>query len=128
MKDSLTDDDLAGRDLTTDEHAALRVGDISTLYRLGADPYLIRCMLRTRVSVSRLERSCDLQSSALHAAFAARMSATFSSTVSFTVMARSTTSSTALRQAASAGATASGVSTPMAVSTGFTPMRAKLAA
>ncbi len=47
----LTDDDLAGHDLTVDERAALRAGDISALYHLGANPYLIRRVFRTRFAV-----------------------------------------------------------------------------
>ncbi len=51
MKDMLSDDDLAGHDLTADERAALTAGDISALYHLGANPYLIRRVFRTRFSV-----------------------------------------------------------------------------
>ena len=59
---------------------------------------------------------------------AARTSASVSSVVSCAVTARSTTSSTAPRHCASAGATSAGRSTAIAVSIGFTPMRAKFAA
>ena len=59
---------------------------------------------------------------------AARSSARFSSVVSRPTIARSTTSSTTPRHGASAAATASGDETAIAVSTGFTPMRAKFAA
>jgi hypothetical protein len=51
MKDMLTDDDLAGHDLTADERAALKAGDVSALYHLGANPYLIRRVFRTRFFV-----------------------------------------------------------------------------
>ncbi len=48
MKDALTDDDLAGQDLSVDERAALKAGDITRLYHLGANPYLIRRVFRAR--------------------------------------------------------------------------------
>jgi hypothetical protein len=48
MKDMLTDDDLAGHDLSADERAALKAGDITGLYHLGANPYLIRRVFRAR--------------------------------------------------------------------------------
>lgn len=51
MKDALTDDDLAGHDLPEDERAALKTGDITALYRLGANPYLIRRVFRARFPV-----------------------------------------------------------------------------
>jgi hypothetical protein len=51
MKDALADDDLAGHDLTEDERAALKAGDITGLYHLGANPYLIRRVFRTRFPV-----------------------------------------------------------------------------
>ena len=51
LKDRLTDDDLAAHDLTAEARAALMAGDISALYRLGANPYLIRCVFRTRFPV-----------------------------------------------------------------------------
>ena len=46
MKEQLTDEDLAGHDLTDAERAALRAGDITSLYHLGASPYLIRRVFR----------------------------------------------------------------------------------
>jgi hypothetical protein len=51
MKDSLTDDDLAGHSLSEDERAALKEGDIRSLYHLGANPYLIRRVFRRRFSI-----------------------------------------------------------------------------
>ena len=45
-KERLTDDELAGHDLSADERAALKAGDISALYHLGANPYLIRRVFR----------------------------------------------------------------------------------
>ena len=51
MKDKFTDDDLAGHDLTEDERAALKAGDITGLYHLGANPYLIRRVFRTRFPI-----------------------------------------------------------------------------
>jgi hypothetical protein len=51
MKDGLTDDDLAGHDLGQDERAALKAGDITALYHLGANPYLIRRVFRSRFPI-----------------------------------------------------------------------------
>ena len=51
MKDKLTDGDLAGHDLTERERAALKAGDITGLYHLGANPYLIRRVFRTRFPI-----------------------------------------------------------------------------
>lgn len=48
MVDHLTDADLAGFDLTDAERAALTSGDTTALYRLGANPYLIRRVFRSR--------------------------------------------------------------------------------
>ncbi len=48
MKDRLTDDDLAGHTVTDAERAALTSGDIASLYELGANPYLIRRVFRSR--------------------------------------------------------------------------------
>ncbi len=50
-KERLTDDDLAGHDLSTDERAALEAGDITALYHLGANPYLIRRVFRPRFRI-----------------------------------------------------------------------------
>ena len=51
MKSELTDDDLAGHDVTDAERAALKTGDIDALYHLGANPYLIRRVFRHRFKV-----------------------------------------------------------------------------
>ena len=51
MKDRLTDDDLAGHDLNAEEQAALKAGDITGLYHLGANPYLIRRVFRPRFPI-----------------------------------------------------------------------------
>jgi hypothetical protein len=51
MKESLTDEEMAGHDLTAEERAALRTGDIRALYDLGANPYLIRRVFRRRFTI-----------------------------------------------------------------------------
>jgi hypothetical protein len=51
MKEGLTDDDLAGHTVSADERAALTAGDIAKLYELGANPYLIRRVFRSRFTV-----------------------------------------------------------------------------
>lgn len=51
MKERLTDDDLAGHDLNEAERAALKAGDITGLYHLGANPYLIRRVFRPRFRI-----------------------------------------------------------------------------
>ena len=51
MKPALSDDDLAGHTLTEPERAALKTGDIDALYRLGANPYLIRRVFRARFKI-----------------------------------------------------------------------------
>ena len=51
MKDRLTDDDLAGHSISADERAALTAGDITKLYQLGANPYLIRRVFRSRFAI-----------------------------------------------------------------------------
>lgn len=51
MKESLTDEEMAGHDLSADERAALRTGDIRALYKLGANPYLIRRVFRRRFTI-----------------------------------------------------------------------------
>ena len=50
-KERLTDDELAGHDLSADERAALKAGDIAALYHLGANPYLIRRVFRSRFPI-----------------------------------------------------------------------------
>jgi hypothetical protein len=47
----LTDDDLAGYDLSEAERAALKTGDTGALYQLGANPYLIRRVFRARFRI-----------------------------------------------------------------------------
>jgi hypothetical protein len=51
MKPALTDEDLAGHTLTPPERSALKAGDIDALYRLGANPYLIRRVFRARFTI-----------------------------------------------------------------------------
>lgn len=51
MKRSLSDDDLTGHELSETERAALKAGDIARLYELGANPYLIRRVFRSRFAV-----------------------------------------------------------------------------
>jgi hypothetical protein len=50
-REALTDDDLVGHDLSADEQAALKAGDITGLYHLGANPYLIRRVFRPRFPI-----------------------------------------------------------------------------
>jgi len=50
-RERLTPEDLAGHELTADERAALETGDITRLYQLGANPYLIRRVFRPRFKV-----------------------------------------------------------------------------
>ena len=51
MKPALTDEDLAGHSLDAAERAALKTGDIDALYRLGANPYLIRRVFRRKYAL-----------------------------------------------------------------------------
>jgi hypothetical protein len=51
MKPALTDEDLAGHTLSDAERASLKTGDIDALYRLGANPYLIRRVFRARFTI-----------------------------------------------------------------------------
>ncbi|HXU90874.1 MAG TPA: hypothetical protein VFQ62_18680 [Methylomirabilota bacterium] len=51
MKPALTDEDLVGHTLSDAERAALKTGDIDALYRLGANPYLIRRVFRARFKI-----------------------------------------------------------------------------
>jgi hypothetical protein len=51
MKDRLTEEDLAGHALGIDERQALVAGDTTRLYELGANPYLIRRVFRSRFAV-----------------------------------------------------------------------------
>ncbi len=47
-RERLTDEDLAGHELSAGERTALQAGDITGLYHLGANPYLIRRVFRPR--------------------------------------------------------------------------------
>jgi hypothetical protein len=47
----MTEEDLAGHALSGEERAALQSGDITRLYHLGANPYLIRRVFRPRFTV-----------------------------------------------------------------------------
>jgi hypothetical protein len=51
MKESLTDQELMGHELSRAECAALKTGDIGKLYELGANPYLIRRVFRRRFTI-----------------------------------------------------------------------------
>jgi hypothetical protein len=51
MKESLTEQEMAGHDLTPGEREALRTGDVGALYELGANPYLIRRVFRRRFPI-----------------------------------------------------------------------------
>jgi len=50
-RERVTEEELAGHALNTDERAALQAGDITRLYHLGANPYLIRRVFRPRFKV-----------------------------------------------------------------------------
>ncbi|HEY8202513.1 MAG TPA: hypothetical protein VII47_14315 [Actinomycetota bacterium] len=50
-RERVTDEELAGHELSADERAALQAGDIAGLYHLGANPYLIRRVFRPRFKV-----------------------------------------------------------------------------
>jgi hypothetical protein len=50
-KPGLSDDDLAGHELSPAEREALRTGDVRALYDLGANPYLIRRVFRSRFAI-----------------------------------------------------------------------------
>jgi hypothetical protein len=50
-RERATEEDLAGHELTAAERAALETGDITELYHLGANPYLIRRVFRPRFKV-----------------------------------------------------------------------------
>ena len=51
MKERLTDEELAGHALSADEQKALKAGDITALYHLGANPYLIRRVFRPNFKI-----------------------------------------------------------------------------
>jgi hypothetical protein len=50
-RERATEEDLVGHDLSVDERTALQAGDITALYHLGANPYLIRRVFRPRFKV-----------------------------------------------------------------------------
>jgi hypothetical protein len=50
-RERVTDEELAGHELSADERAALQTGDVTRLYHLGANPYLIRRVFRPRFRV-----------------------------------------------------------------------------
>ena len=51
MRESLTDEEMAGHALSEPERSALRAGDVGRLYALGANPYLIRRVFRRRFAI-----------------------------------------------------------------------------
>ena len=51
IKNGLSDADLAGYELSAAERTALLDGDITGLYHLGANPYLIRRVFRARFRI-----------------------------------------------------------------------------
>jgi hypothetical protein len=51
MTDRLNETELTGHTLSADERAALLAGDITRLYELGANPYLIRRVFRSRFKI-----------------------------------------------------------------------------
>ena len=51
MPDGIGPDETADYELTDEERAALADGDIEALFRLGANPYLIRRVFRRRFKV-----------------------------------------------------------------------------
>ena len=50
-REALSDEEMAGHDLSDEERAALRSADLEALYRLGANPYLIRRVFRPRFRI-----------------------------------------------------------------------------
>ena len=51
MTESIGQDELADYELTAEERAALANGDLEALFRLGANPYLIRRVFRRRYAL-----------------------------------------------------------------------------
>jgi hypothetical protein len=51
MRERLAEHELAGHELSEDERTALLAGDITRLYHLGANPYLIRRVFRARFPI-----------------------------------------------------------------------------
>lgn len=50
-RERVADEELAGHELSAEERAALQAGDVTRLYHLGANPYLIRRVFRPRFKV-----------------------------------------------------------------------------
>ena len=51
IKERLSDAEIAGHALSADEQKALKAGDITALYHLGANPYLIRRVFRPNFKI-----------------------------------------------------------------------------
>ena len=51
MAEAIGPDETADYELTAEERAALAEGDLEALFRLGANPYLIRRVFRRRYKV-----------------------------------------------------------------------------
>ena len=51
QKEAISDAEMAGHELSDAERAALAAGDITKLYELGANPYLIRRVFRRRFTI-----------------------------------------------------------------------------
>jgi len=51
MPDAIGPDEVAGYDLSAEEKAALAAADLEALFRLGANPYLIRRVFRRRFAL-----------------------------------------------------------------------------
>jgi len=51
MAESIGPDELTDYELTAEERAALANGDLEALFRLGANPYLIRRVFRRRYAL-----------------------------------------------------------------------------
>lgn len=51
MAESIDESALAGYELSAEERAALKAGDIKRLYELGANPYLLRRVFRPRFHI-----------------------------------------------------------------------------
>jgi hypothetical protein len=51
MAESIGPDEVAGYELTAEELRALAEGDLDALFRLGANPYLIRRVFRRRFAL-----------------------------------------------------------------------------
>ncbi len=51
MPESIGADEVTAYDLSAEERAALAAGDLEALFRLGANPYLIRRVFRRRFAL-----------------------------------------------------------------------------